>query len=341
MGMLSKIIDDFKVTPQDVPGIEATLFYDGPNQRQALERFAVLMFFATLIASFGVIADSTATVIGAMLVAPLMTPVLAVAAAVVTGQMQRAGHSLLIVLGGVVGAIGLAWLIGTFYHSGVISMTSNSQIVSRVSPRLVDLYAALGAGAVGAIASCREDIADTLPGAAIAIALVPPLSVVGLALSQGAWNEAFGAMLLFLTNFFAILIAGSAVFALLGLSAAATVHLTGHARRRALELIAVGTLLVAVPLAATSHNTLIMAQTVRRAREAAEWWLEETGFEVLTVTTRPDGVLIRIGGSGDLPSTIRMLDALEERLQRETNITLELIPSHTQKLTVSPGGGSE
>jgi uncharacterized hydrophobic protein (TIGR00271 family) len=338
MGMLSKVIDDFKVTPQDVPRIEATLFYDGPNQRQALERFAVLMFFATLIASYGVIADSTATVIGAMLVAPLMTPVLAVAAAVVTGQMRRAGYSLLIVLGGVVGAIGLAWLIGTFYHSGVISTTSNLQIVSRVSPRLVDLYAALGAGAVGAIASCREDIADTLPGAAIAIALVPPLSVVGLALSQGAWNDASGAMLLFLTNIFAILIAGSAVFALLGLSAAATVELTGHARRRAFELIAVGTLLVAVPLTLASYNALVTVQAEVRAKAAARRWVQDTGFEVLAVTARPNHVLIRIDGSGDLPPIAGIIEALEESLRRETNITLQVVPSQTEEFTISPGG---
>ena len=228
MGMLSRIVADFKVTSQYLPRIEDALFFDGPHRQRSLERFVVLMFFATLIASYGVIADSTATVIGAMLVAPLMTPVLAVAAAVVSGQMRRAGFALPIVVGGMAIVIGVAWIIGLLYQSGIISMTNNSQIVSRVSPRLVDLYAALGAGAVGAIATCRKDIADTMPGAAIAIALVPPLSVVGLALSQGAWGEAWGAMMLFLTNIFAILLAGSALFALLGLSRGQHGHIAGE-----------------------------------------------------------------------------------------------------------------
>lgn len=334
MGQISRIVNGFKVTPEDVPRIEDTLFYDGPNRRKKIERFAVLMFFATFIATYGVIADSTATVIGAMLIAPLMTPVLAVAAAVVTGQMQRALYSLLVVILGVAGAVGLAWILGELFHSGVISMTSNSQIVSRVSPRLVDLYAALGAGAVGAFATCRKDIADTLPGAAIAIALVPPLAVVGLALSQGEWKEAEGAMLLFLTNFFAILIAGSSIFALLGLSALTINQLKGHSRRRAFQLIVIGTLLVAVPLALTSFNTLAKTQTQIQTRKAAEQWLEETDYEVVSTNLQSDGVLIRITGSGETPPKSDLVDAIQESGQHEIHVKLEVIPSQIEEFTV-------
>ena len=92
MGVLRNIIHDFKITSDDVPRIESQLFFDGADQRQNLERFGTLMFFATWIATYGVIADSTATVIGAMLIAPLMTPILATSAAVVTGQMPRQGE---------------------------------------------------------------------------------------------------------------------------------------------------------------------------------------------------------------------------------------------------------
>ena len=91
MGVLRNIVHDFQITADDVPRIESQLFFDGADERKNLERFATLMFFATWIATYGVIADSTATVIGAMLIAPLMTPILATAAAVVTGQMPHAG----------------------------------------------------------------------------------------------------------------------------------------------------------------------------------------------------------------------------------------------------------
>ena len=334
MGVLHNIVHDFKIRPADVPRIESQLFFDGANQRLDLERFATLMFFATWIATYGVIGDSTATVIGAMLIAPLMTPILATAAAVVTGQMPRAGRALLTVAGGVIGAIVLAWLIGTIYHSGVISVSANSQIVSRTSPRLVDLYGALGAGAVGAFATSRKDIAASLPGAAIAIALVPPLAVVGLTLSQGAWSDAWGAMLLFLTNFFAILLAGGAMLALLGLSAAATSELDGNARRRAFIAITVGTLLVAIPLAATSINVARSALLQTSAKAAAQDWVDGTTYDVNSVGSTADGVLVRVAGEGDPPPTSELLAAMQERMERETAVRLEIVPEQVEEFVV-------
>ena len=339
MRPISAIIDDFKLTKDDLPRIQSSLFYDGPDARQSLERFALLMFFATLIAAYGVIGDSTATVIGAMLIAPLMTPVLAVAAAVVTGDMRRAGFSLLVVLGGVVGAITLALWIGMTYQSGIIDVNTNSQITQRVAPRLVDLYAALGAGAIGAFATSREDIAATLPGAAIAIALVPPLAVVGLTLSQGAWSAAWGAMLLFLTNFFAILIAGSVVLAVLGLSAAATDHLVARSRRRAIEIILLGALLVVLPLAVTSYNTVKTAQSQNNVTTTVRSWLEGTSFELVSTSLRPGGVLIVVKGEGEPPETAQLVNAMRDRMQSEVTVELEIMP--VQRQTINLGSAEQ
>ena len=94
---------------------------------------------------------------------------------------------------------------------------------------------ALAAGAVGAFAYARDDVADSLPGVAIAIALVPPLSVVGITLSKGAWSAAWGASLLFLTNLLSILLAGGLVFALLNLGSASVddKDITKAAQRKA------------------------------------------------------------------------------------------------------------
>jgi uncharacterized hydrophobic protein (TIGR00271 family) len=218
--------------PEDLPDFEAKLFFEGAKRRVNLERFAVLLFLSTVIATFGVLGDSTATVIGAMIIAPLMTPIMATAAGLVMGDMGRAGRSILVVIGGVAAVIGVAWLIGTF-HIGVISFTTNSQITARVSPSLIDLAVALASGAAGAFALSRTDVADSLPGVAISIALVPPLAVVGLSLSAAEWDDAIGALLLFLTNFVSILLTGGGVFALLGqraggISSTKSVHLRGH-----------------------------------------------------------------------------------------------------------------
>ena len=112
MGVVRTIIDDNQIKPDDVPRIEENLFYEGEGGRLDIESFAVLMFFATIIATYGVIGDSTATVIGAMIVAPLMTPIMAIAAAIVMGRMDRAGRALLLVIAGAGGAIFLSWLTG-------------------------------------------------------------------------------------------------------------------------------------------------------------------------------------------------------------------------------------
>ncbi len=334
MGVIRTIIDDNQIKPDDVPRIEENLFYEGEDGRLDMESFAVLMFFATIIATYGVIGDSTATVIGAMIVAPLMTPIMAIAAAIVMGRMDRAGRALLLVIAGAGGAIFLSWLLGFVYVSGVISVSTNSQIVSRVSPRLIDLYGALASGAVGAFAMSRKDVANTLPGVAIAIALVPPLTVVGLTLSQGAFDEASGAFILFLTNFFSILLAGGGVFALLGLSKASMDQMTGPARRRVLWLIGLGTLLVIIPLTATSIQTgrdgILQFQT----RQASEAWLTGTSYEIVNVHAGGNSVKLTIAGQDDMPQTDDLIALLQSARRDSLTLDLQIVPSIKERLVV-------
>ncbi len=228
MKLISNIVDDNKFTPEDVAPFADKLFFEGDTRRIRLERFAVLLFFATVIATYGVLGDSVATIIGAMIIAPLMTPIMATAAGLVMGNMPRAGRSFLTVVLGVIGVILTAWFITSFLNPTIVSYTSNSSIVGRISPSLTDLMVALASGAAGAFAMSRSDVADTLPGVAISISLVPPLCVVGIGLSGGEWAVASGAMILFLTNFLAILLSGGGLLALLGLSAASTEQLSSR-----------------------------------------------------------------------------------------------------------------
>jgi len=158
----------------------------------------------------GILGDSTATVLGAMIVAPLMTPILATAAALVTGRMDRASRSLGLVVPGIISVVALGWAVGVLY-GGALSFETNSQITARILPRVIDLVAALASGAAGAFCMSREDMADSRPGVAIAISLVPPLCVDGISLSHAEWAAAEGAYLLFITNVLAILLAGGGI----------------------------------------------------------------------------------------------------------------------------------
>ena len=169
---------------EDLARMRDSLFFDGPKASQKLSRFWILLALASIIATAGVIGDSTATVIGAMIVAPLMTPILGTVLAIVTADAKNLGRSLALVVTGAALAIFIGWLLGQIAPVDVVADT-NSQVAARVHPRMIDLVAALATGAVGAFALSRSDVSDTLPGVAIAISLVPPLAVVGLTLETG------------------------------------------------------------------------------------------------------------------------------------------------------------
>jgi len=92
MNILRNIIDDNKFMPEDVPRFEEKLFFEGEKRRVNMERFAVLLVLSTIIATYGVIGDSVATVIGAMIIAPLMRPIMATAAARRSGRDRWRGY---------------------------------------------------------------------------------------------------------------------------------------------------------------------------------------------------------------------------------------------------------
>ncbi len=329
MSRLSGLVRANRFTPDIVPWFEAKLFFEGDRRRPYLEQFGMLLVLSTIIATAGVIGDSTATVIGAMIVAPLMTPIMAVAAALVTGQVPRAIRSLGLVLVGVAVVIGLSWLIGWIYP-GFLSFETNSQITGRTSPRLIDLVAALASGAAGAFCMSREDVSDSLPGVAIAISLVPPLCVVGVSLANGRLDDASGAMLLFLANMLAILLAGGGLLVLLGLSAARTEDLRGHARRNAFAAIVIAIVAVSVPLAATGVRIAGEAQAEQVAESAAKSWASAVGYTVRTVEVQATQVNVTVTGPGVNPPVASLAAALSAALGRAVAVHLETIPSSVQ-----------
>src|ERR1051326_1026689 len=161
--------------PAYLPTFEDKLFIEGPQTARRLTAFFTLLLLATVIATYGVLSDSTATVIGAMLVAPLMGPMMATTAAVVMNSFPRALRAFALTVAGVGSVVLLAYLLAWVVPDVTISFTSNGEITSRIHPGLYALLTALGAGAAGAFILSRAEIADALGGVAIAISLVAPL----------------------------------------------------------------------------------------------------------------------------------------------------------------------
>jgi uncharacterized hydrophobic protein (TIGR00271 family) len=183
--------------------------------------FASLIMLSTGIASLGLMQDSAAVVIGAMLVAPLMTPMIGAGLALVQGNTVLVGEAARAIAKGLFLAIFVGVLSGFLGRfTGMLSTAElTDQLVARSAPTGLDLVVAYLSGLAAAYALARPNLSGALPGVAIAAALVPPLGTVGIALSAEAWHVASGAALLFGTNLVAIILGAATVFRAMGVHA--------------------------------------------------------------------------------------------------------------------------
>jgi len=333
LGFLRNFVKDNQFKVEELPAFKEKLFFEGAKRRVNLEQFTILLFLSTAIATYGVIGDSVATVIGAMIIAPLMRPIMATTAGLVMGDLRRAGRSLGMVMISVVGVIGVAWLFAelAIVTVPVISFQNNSQIAGRVSPRMIDLYAALWSGAAAAFAMSRKDVADALPGAAIAIALVPPLCVVGIGVAQAQWSAAGGALLLFLTNFLAILLVGGAVLALLGLNRASAKRLEGQSGRNIYLLVAIAIILVIIPLGTTTLGVFQHRLMEKEAVQLVYQWTADTDYRIRRIQVSEDRIILEIYGSGERPDVSELGDQLNASLDQPIKIQLYVVPSNLEE----------
>ncbi len=175
--------------------------------------FVIMLMLSAVIAALGLVQNSAAVVIGGMLVAPLMVPMLAMGLSLVQGNSHLFRHSFKAMGLGVLGALLASMLVGLLSPWSDLS----TEVVARGGPNVFDLLVALFSGVAAAFALARPGLAGTLVGVAVAVALVPPISAMGIALVKEEFGIALGAALLFLTNWLAIVLGASLVFRLFGL----------------------------------------------------------------------------------------------------------------------------
>ncbi|MEL6438238.1 MAG: TIGR00341 family protein [Cyanobacteria bacterium J06621_8] len=170
--------------------------------------FHFMLTLSAIISTLGLLANSVAIIIGAMIIAPLMGPITGMAFAVAIGNRKLLRRSSLTLFKGILITVVASWLT-----TSIIGLeTVESEILSRTNPTLLDFGIAMAAGFAGAFTQTRRSIADALPGVAIAVALVPPLSVIGIGWGMGEQAIGRGAFLLFCTNLICIIFFGSLVF---------------------------------------------------------------------------------------------------------------------------------
>ncbi|MEU8520330.1 DUF389 domain-containing protein [Streptomyces sp. NPDC048577] len=271
--------------------------------------FWTMLGLSAVIAACGVLTNSTATVIGAMIIAPLSTPIMGIALGAV--QRRRSGAISYVLLGSLlVTVVGIAF---SLVLPGSYDLLSNDQITSRTSPGVLDLVSALATGFAGAVALARKDVAAVLPGVAIAISLVPPLVVVGVCLGQGSGWLALGALVLFLSNLFALVFAGMVVFASLGYGSDPTRVV--QSARRAYVMVAVLLVAVFLPLAANTTLTLLLNTWTGRVKNAADAWLSgDKGASVTSVDAQSRTIYVHVRTPEDLPPIDELLADLKGQI---------------------------
>lgn len=277
---------------------------------QASIDFIIMMVLSTSLASLGLLADSTAVVIGAMLVAPLMGPLVAGGHALVQGNLSMFRRSLVVTLIG----LGLGFTASLVFGLLNPGFEPTLEIEARGNPDLLDLGIAFFSGMTAAYAVGRSNVMTTLAGVAIAAALVPPLAVVGLALTHGSPLISLNALILLITNLVAIILGAALVFRML------KVHISLHGFgmptwvRRVTILLLIAIAFLTAPLVIhmiegrrTGQNRPLEYPVAPQVRQAVQQYIDKwPGVELITQgrnSVEPEaGITIILMSGKSLPS---------------------------------------
>ncbi len=278
--------------------------------------YYVLLGLSELIAGFALIVGSDATLIGANVVAPLMTPIFGVSLGLTRGDLRLLRTALLAEFGGALFGVALAYLLGSM----PFMLEPSASLLAQTRPTLIDLFVAALAGFAGILAMIDERVSPALPGVAIATALNPPIAAIGLCLAAGAYEGAWGAFLLFFANFLAILAVAAVLFVLAGFVTRAEIgSLRGLARRFAAA--AIGLVLVTGLLTSYLVGMVRDLRTNRAINAVLDQQLaEEPGTALVSLDFSQSGSGVEILSTVRTPRVLapqkvkRIQDALSDRL---------------------------
>lgn len=219
--------------------------------------FVALTLASCAIATFGLLQNNAAVIIGAMIIAPFIAPIGSASFGAVEGDALMIRRGLLTVVIGSIVSVALAVVLTRI----VFLPSMGSEILARSQPNALDLGVALAAGLIAAFAKIRPSIAGTVAGTAIAVALMPPICVVGIAFAHGMMSLARGALLLYITNLLGIMLASMIVYVLSGY-----VHI--RRARRGLVWTAVAVAAICAPLIASTTELIRQARLEATLRSA-------------------------------------------------------------------------
>lgn len=238
--------------------------------------FIALTCLSTMIATGGLIQNSAAVVIGAMLVAPLMTPLLGIGLSLVQGNLILMRTAVQSVIRGFLLAVGIAFAAGWIWSDPQIT----SEMAARGAPGILDLMVAFVSGMAAAYAIGRPNLLSALPGVAIAAALVPPIATLGISLASGQWWLSLGSGVLFATNIVSIVLGTACSFLAVGIRGS---HTHGTFQSRTLRVAIV---LVILFVSLGIYESLPKAVIPEAFRDQLETYIESHDDVQLISVTR-------------------------------------------------------
>lgn len=293
--------------------------------------FYIMNTLAAVIAGYGLLSNSPAVVIGAMLVAMMLGPISGIALALIDHRMLLLRTSLQTLFGGVAAVVGVGVVLGVLHHD--VALTA--EILARTKPNVMDLMIALAGGAAGAFASVSPRLSVAVVGVAVATALVPPLVASGILLAHLEGSLAIGALLLAFTNMVAIQFSSSLVLWIAGFrrlkdTELANTHLA-FLKRNAVSL---GLLLIlGVYLTINLLSTLSIQRYQSTVIEQLKQQLEQADNIVVSTqfVQQPERVLVRTVLRGDKAPTPQQVQAIERDLPvsitgKPTRLQIRFVP---------------
>jgi uncharacterized hydrophobic protein (TIGR00271 family) len=299
-----------------------------------------LVILSSAIATLGLVNNSSAVIIGAMLIAPLMSPIIGVGLGSITADVKLARDSIsALILGALVSILLSALLtLGNIHLQIVPSLIEvPNEVMARTQPSLNDLIIALAGGLVAAYSLSQPHLSAALPGVAIATALMPPLSTIGIGIALSRWDIAGGATLLFFTNAVTIAFASTLIFFLEGF---------GRGQRKAdrkkpktLLITAILTALLLVPLGVLGAKFVSEAQENRLINNVIETEIAEfSNAELmeLSVNRTDQELQLEITILSSSPPTYAQVVTLQEALVTHLGKSVSLVVNHIHTETIDP-----
>ena len=328
------------LSPEQRREILNQLFFEGEAHMPYVKQFYLLLALSALIASLGLVRSSSAVVIGAMLLSPLMTPILAFTASLVMGWPVRACRTAIRLFFATVFVIGISYLL-PFVFRVPTNVVIPAEILARTNPRMAELLIGLCAGIAAAYMIIHKETLSVLPGVAISVALVPPLCAAGILTYIQEYALAWQAFVLYATNLLAIILTAGIVLLFTGLKPNVKDLKLNLRVAAGMILITFFVALVAVPLSIRTFNDLQDRHDRQVAISVIRDWIGENNAEIIDVEVEDNllQVFLRInlplkslykGRSESLKANLSpdmTIDSLQQRivevLGKEVKVTLK------------------